>query len=803
MRNEEGTMKKKSKVLKCLTLFTFTFSLFICMSCSLGTDIEKLRKMAKGGAKPSTPTYTVTFDKNGATGGTVPKKQTVSVGSSITLPGKGNLARTGYAFDGWNTNADGTGTNYPADSRYTPTGDVTLYAGWNTFGAPCTIRFNANGADGTVPAAMNGTVGNSSITLPDADGLTKTGYTFGGWNTNASGDGANFPAGETYPVTGNAILYAKWTANTYTITYGDVGGGTFSGTHGSDHPTAHTYDTVTTLVSPTKTGHTFAGWFTNSSGTGTALTSLAAEDYTANITLYAKWTAHTYTVVYNKNADDATGETANSSHTYDIEKALTAIGYTRTGYIFAGWNTLANGGGVYYANRENVKNLTSREGDVFTLYARWTTFGASCTIIFNDNGATGGTAPAAMIGNAGIDSITLPGADGLTRTGYTFGGWNTNASGNGANFPAGETYPVNGNATLYAKWNPVTYTVVYHKNADDAAGTTANSNHTYDVAGNLNANAFTRTVWAFAGWATSPTGAVEYTDSQSVINLASTAGATVNLYAKWTIAMVRINAGTFTMGSPTNEPGRSDNETQHQVTLTQGFYMGKYQVTQAQYQTVMGTNTSFYHGGTGKEPTAGETQANRPVEMVMWYEAVVFCNRLSMLEGLSPAYSINGSTNPSAWGDVPTDSNATWNAIAIVTGSTGYRLPTEAQWEYACRAGTTTAYNLGNTWSGNWGWYKDNSGDRTHEVGLKQPNAWDLYDMHGNVFEWCWDWGGDNNADYSSSSVEDPTGPTSSVYRRLRGDAITGTSDALRSAYRNGNRPTMRAHIVGLRVIRP
>jgi uncharacterized repeat protein (TIGR02543 family) len=297
----------------------------------------------------------------------------------------------------------------------------------------------------------------------------------------------------------------------------------------------------------------------------------------------------------------------------------------------------------------------------------------------------------------------------------------------------------------------------------------------------------------------------------------------VTLYAKWKVTiegMVWIPAGTFMMGSPANEPNREPyetGETQHQVTLTKGFYMGKYPVTQEQYEAVMGTNPSSF-----KTPVSPETNtAKRPVEYVRWYEAIIFCNKLSMQEGLSPAYTMyhkdapnannnvntwtdipaNWSTDPADWGTIPGTSNGRWNAVRMLEDSTGYRLPTEAQWEYACRAGTTTAYNTGDAISDNTGWYNSNSGNRTHEVGLKQSNAWSLYDMHGNVSEWCWDI---NNADdYASGPQTDPTGAASGSYRLFRGGSWKLGGQYLRSAYRDSVSPAGRYNDQGFRVVKP
>ena len=276
------------------------------------------------------------------------------------------------------------------------------------------------------------------------------------------------------------------------------------------------------------------------------------------------------------------------------------------------------------------------------------------------------------------------------------------------------------------------------------------------------------------------------------------------------IEMAWIPAGTFQMGSPTNEVGRKSEETQHTVTLTNGFYMGVYQVTQKEWKMPMGKDNDRYLAVTTGTTDYGRGD-NYPMYYVSWYDALVFCNRLSMEEKLTPAYSISNSTDPEVWGAVPTTtSNATWNAVIVVEGSTGYRLPTEAQWEYACRASTATAFNDGlDDYSVDitavelLGWFSTNSFSKTHELGLKQVNDWGLYDMHGNVYEWCWDW---YNIGYYSSSPSpdsDPTGPVTGSYRVQRGGSSWDNVHLARSANRGYNSPYLRYSDVGFRLVRP
>jgi formylglycine-generating enzyme required for sulfatase activity len=225
---------------------------------------------------------------------------------------------------------------------------------------------------------------------------------------------------------------------------------------------------------------------------------------------------------------------------------------------------------------------------------------------------------------------------------------------------------------------------------------------------------------------------------------------------------VYIKPGTFTMGSPPNESGRDEDEIQHRVTLTKGFYMQTTEVTQAQWYDVMGTR-----------PWSGKNylreDENSPAVYVSWKDCQEFLKRLNQKDG----------------GDT-------------------YRLPTEAEWEYACRAESKTRFCFGNSDKllGDYAWYDKtawNVGQKyAHRVGDKKPNAWGLYDMHGNVWEWCEDWYGH----YPSGAVTDPAGPSSGSIRIIRGGSFRYGAELSRSAFRFRCAPDCRGYFLGFRLAR-
>jgi formylglycine-generating enzyme required for sulfatase activity len=227
--------------------------------------------------------------------------------------------------------------------------------------------------------------------------------------------------------------------------------------------------------------------------------------------------------------------------------------------------------------------------------------------------------------------------------------------------------------------------------------------------------------------------------------------------------LVLIPKGTFMMGSPIEEEERWEVEVLHEVTISQNYYLGMTQVTQGQYEKVMGENPSHFQGNR----VEGRDSSEFPVEQVSWEDAVEFSQKLSSLPEEKAAGRV-------------------------------YRLPTEVEWEYACRAGSNTAYCFGNDEEllSDYAWFIDNSGYQTHPVSEKNPNAWGLYDMHGNVWEWCSDW----YCDYPKGTIIDPASPKEGSNRVFRGGCWSFEAASCRSALRPGGDPSDRGSNLGFRV---
>jgi uncharacterized repeat protein (TIGR02543 family) len=404
---------------------------------------------------------TVTYDSQ--SGSDVTAGSTVTGGSISTAPT--DPTRANYTFLGWfAASTGGSALTFPY--THGRTADFTLYAQWslNTY----SITFDKNSGDAA------GSMGNQTFTHGVAFNLnanlySRPNYVFYRWATAADGTGTTPSNLAQVTLTAATTLYAQWTANTYVVTYSYNGGDGGDSTASSSFTTG---GTAITLPVPTKTGFTFAGWHSDSAlttaiGSNSGSGTYSPTGATLSLNAYAKWTAVNYTFTYNANSGSGSVPTETSKQiTQTVTVKANTGSLERAGYTFSGWNTASNGTGDNYLSG----SLFTVEAANVVLYAKWTA--NTYTITYNANGGSGSAQRSSA--NVASDNFTtggspvvLPDAGTLTRTGYTFGGWNTSAAGTGTDYAATNTYTTVSNVIFYAKWNPITYTITYNGNSSD------------------------------------------------------------------------------------------------------------------------------------------------------------------------------------------------------------------------------------------------------------------------------------------------------------------------------------------------
>ena len=442
--------------------------------------------------------YEIAFKANGGTGTMSDQQMEYDKAKALD---RNAFTRTGYTFTGWKEQNAGTGH---ADGETVKNltnidgGTITLLAQWepNSY----IIKYNANGGTGTMGDQQMKYDTPAKLT---ANAYKKTGYTFTDWRQDDKATGTKYRNRETVTnlLSANGAtttMYAQWKVNEYTVTFIDGHDGKTIGTetvtYGSD---------ATEPNKPSHEGYTATTW------------DKPLSNITGDTVITLAYRPNAYVIRFDKNADNATGSTADKHMEYDKTGNLTRNGYSRTGYTWLGWSSSADGNGTMYSDEQNVINLTSEDGGTVTLYAVWKINRYTVTFI---DGKTGD-----VIGRQEVDygsDASFPSEP--SHAGYKPSGWNSN----GRN--------ITKDTTITLSYQPISYQIAFNGNAQDVTGTMPNQRMTYDTASNLTRNSFARSGYTFVGWnSDSNANGRQYTDGQSVINLTSTDGGIVTMYAQW------------------------------------------------------------------------------------------------------------------------------------------------------------------------------------------------------------------------------------------------------------------------------
>lgn len=488
------------------------------------------------------PPLSISYDANGADSGSVPtNSNTYYEDVQITVPDNTNLAKAGYTFVGWNTSSDGQGSSYQPGQKYKfGENSVTLYANWTAL-PTYTVTYDGNGFEGGL-VPTDGKVyyaGQSVTTLEKSTYLTRTDYTFTGWNTASDGSGTHYDLGDTFQMPdGPLTLYADWDYTpSFRLTYD--GNGNDGGEVPLDRNDYLVDASIVILSNPgqlTKTGYKLTGWNTASNGSGSSYTAgETASMVDGGLTLYAEWEAlPTYNVTYHGNGSESGSVPTDNNDYYDTSSVViqsNANGLYKYGYEFAGWNSSSSSQGTTY-NIGSTIEMGSADRD---LYAMWSPL-PRYSVTYDANGAESGTVPIDQVTYLADENATILGNENnLTRTGYEFVGWNESPDGSGGAFTRGAQRTMHdADFTLYAQWSALpTYTVTYYSNGAENGSVPVDQDEYLEgstVNIHKNTGHLIRYGYELIGWNTdsSPNSTLYGLDEDILMG-----GSDLNLYAAW------------------------------------------------------------------------------------------------------------------------------------------------------------------------------------------------------------------------------------------------------------------------------
>ena len=708
-------------------------------------DVEDLSFKTKDSDTPQSA-YSITYNLDG---GSLAKSNPTNYNSTSDTIKLNNPTREGYTFVGWT----GTGITTPDEFviiEKGSSGDKSFTANWSVNSYKLTLNKGLGIATVTGDGMHQfGEAVTASCTMVD-------GYDFDFWTGNNGESEFNMPARD-------VEMQANARLKTFSITCNLNGGNVAA-------PNQISYNLISdeiTLINPTREGYTFDGW-SGSNGDLPQIDVTINTGSTGDKIYNANWSVINYNIEYFLGGGTVATENPES---YNITSAnIALVNPTKGGFRFVGW-TGSNGD-------EPEPSVTIETGSTGNRKYNANFVQATNTINYKLNGGTNHPNNPHGFNTASATFTLYP----ASKIGYTFIGW-TGSNGDVPQMSVTIESGTVGDLNYTANFEEVPYTISYLLNGGTNSALNPTGYAVYTPTFTLGEP--TRPDHAFVGWTE---GAATFPQMLPEVPRGSTGDKVFT--AHWVecetfylpggvpLVMHKIPHGTFIMGSPNDELGRafdgnaSKESPQHQVTISKDFYIGKFEVTQAQYEAIMGTNPSSF--------TEYADSPSRPVENICWNDAKAFCASLTNYIGAS-----------------------------IPDGFTSFDLPTEAQWEYACRAGTTTSLNNGTNITVATGvcdnlsvlaWYVSISNNQTHAVGKKAPNAWGLYDMYGNVLEWCLDCY--NETYYSTcGDCTDPICSSVSSNRVLRGGSWYSYPYYCRSAYRFGNYLGYGINRYGFRVI--